>query len=121
MRNGGCGQARPAPNAATAGRPHFKALFVQVLFAKPVPAFAGHALRLPAFPHVLDQAVWPHIGPILIYEFEASGTAVRFVNYGPAFGDIDEAWPKGMLAFIVYQNMIGTVFVLERICHFVLH
>ena len=58
---------------------------------------------------------------MLIYKLKAGGTAVRFVNYGPAFGDIDKAWPKGMLAFIIYQNVIGAVFVLEWICHFVLH
>jgi hypothetical protein len=71
--------------------------------------------------HKFNQAVWPHIGPIFIYELKASGTVVRFVYYGPAFGNIDEAWPQGMLAFSVYQNMIDAVFVVEWIRHFVLH
>jgi hypothetical protein len=74
-----------------------------------------------SFLHTFNQAVWPHIGPIFIYELKASGTVVRFVYYGPAFGNIDEAWPQGMLAFSVYQNMIDAVFVVEWIRHFVLH
>lgn len=73
------------------------------------------------FLHAFDKAPWPHVGPMLIYEFEASGTAVRCVNYGPTRRDLDEARPKRMLSFVVDQNMIDAVFVFERISHVVLH
>jgi hypothetical protein len=51
--------------------------------------------------HVLDETVWTHIRPMLIYEFEAGGAAPGFMNDGPALGDLDKARPKRMLALIV--------------------
>ena len=79
------------------------------------------SLSLSAFLHALDQAVGPHVGPILIYEFETRGTTVGFVDYGPTGGHVNEAWPQRMLTFGIYQNMIDAIFVLEWIRHLVLH
>src|SRR3974377_1273610 len=79
------------------------------------------SLGLSAFVHAFDQAVGPHVGPISIYEVEARGTAVGFVDYGPTSGHVNEAWPQRMLTFGIYQNVIDTIFVLEWIRHLVLH
>jgi hypothetical protein len=57
---------------------------------------------------------------MLVYEFEAGGTAVRFMNDGPAGRDLDKARPKGMLSFLVDKNMIDTVFVFKWVGHVVL-
>src|SRR5262249_1488072 len=73
------------------------------------------------FLHALYQAVRAHVGPVSINEVKARSTTVRLVNYGPACRHVNEAWPQRMLAFIVYQDMINAVFVLERIRHLVLH
>ena len=54
---------------------------------------------------------------MLIYEFEASGPVVRFMNDRPALGDLDEAGPKGMLSFFVDENMIDAVLVFEWIIY----
>lgn len=72
------------------------------------------------FFHVLDETVRAHVGPMLIYEFEAGGTAPRFMNDSPALGDLDEARPKRMLALIVNQNVVDAVLVFKRIGHVVL-
>jgi hypothetical protein len=69
---------------------------------------------------MLDKTVRTHVGPMLIYEFEAGGTAPRFMNDGPALGDLDEARPKRMLALIVNQNVVDAVLVFKRIGHVVL-
>jgi hypothetical protein len=71
-------------------------------------------------PHAFDQAVWSHVGPMLVYELEASGAAVRFMNDVPALRDGDEARPKRMLSFFVDQNMVDAVFVFKWIGHVVL-
>src|SRR6266511_857361 len=71
--------------------------------------------------HAFDQTVRPHVGPMLVDECEASGTAVRFMNYGPTVRDLYKAWPKGMLSFVVDQNVVDAVFVFKWICHVVLH
>jgi hypothetical protein len=57
---------------------------------------------------------------MLIYEFEAGGTAPRFMNDGPALGNLDEARPKRVLALIVDQNVVDAVLVFKRIGHVVL-
>jgi hypothetical protein len=57
---------------------------------------------------------------MLVYEFEASGTAVGSVNDGPTRRNLDEARPKGMLSFLVDEDVINTVFVFKRIGHVVL-
>ena len=78
------------------------------------------SIEVAALIHAFDQTVWSHICPILIDEIKASGTAVRFMDYGPTFGDLYKAWPKGMLSFLIDENMKDAVFVFERIGHFVL-
>src|SRR6476659_6244144 len=65
--------------------------------------------------HGFDQAVGPHVGPILFYKIETSGTAVRLMNYSPAVRDVDEAGPEGMLPLFIDQNMIDAVFIFKRI------
>ena len=70
--------------------------------------------------HTFDEAVGPHVGPISIYEFETSGTAVRFTDDSPAIGDIYKAWPKGILPFFIDQDMVDAVFVFKWISHVVL-
>ena len=70
--------------------------------------------------HTFDEAVGPHVGPISIYEFEASGAAVRFTDNGPAVGDLYKAWPKGILPFVIDQDMVDAVFVFKWISHVVL-
>src|SRR5215470_8747107 len=70
--------------------------------------------------HALDQTVRSHVGPMLIDEFEAGGAAVRLVNDGPALRYLDEGRPKGMLSFVVDQDVIHAVFVFERIGHAIL-
>ena len=72
------------------------------------------------FFHMLDKTVRTHVGPMLIYEFEAGGTAPRFMNDGPALGNLDEARPKRVLALIVDQNVVDAVLVFKRIGHVVL-
>src|SRR5262245_12133386 len=54
---------------------------------------------------------------MLVYEFEASGAAVGSVNDGPARRNLDEARPKGMLSFLVDEDVIDTVFVFKWIGH----
>ena len=70
--------------------------------------------------HALDEAVWPHISPVLVYELEASCTAVPIMNYGPTFGHFFEAWPKRMLSLVIDQNVVGGIFIFERVGHVVL-
>ena len=72
------------------------------------------------FFHMLDKTVRTHVGPMLIYEFEAGGTAPRFMNDGPALGNLDEARPKRVLALIVDQNVVDAVLVFKWIGHVVL-
>jgi len=72
------------------------------------------------FLHVFDETVRAHVSPVLIYEFEAGGTARRLMNDGPPLGDLDEARPKRVLALVVDQNVVDAVFVLKRIGHVVL-
>src|SRR3954464_1582526 len=72
------------------------------------------------FLHVFDETVRAHVSPMLIYEFEAGGTARRLMNDGPALGNLDEARPKRMLALVVDQNVVDAVFVFKRIGHVVL-
>jgi hypothetical protein len=72
------------------------------------------------FLHVFDETVRAHVSPMLIYEFEAGGTARRLMNDGPAFGDLDEARPKRVLALVIYQNVVDAVFVFKWIGHIVL-
>src|SRR5262249_32046340 len=81
---------------------------------------AASLLARGQLPHALDQAVRPHIGPMLIYEVEAGGTAVRLVDDGPALGDRDEARPKRMLPLVIDQDMVNAVFVFKWIVHVVL-
>jgi hypothetical protein len=57
---------------------------------------------------------------MLVYKFEAGGTARRFMNDGPALGDLDEARPKRVLALLVDQNVVDAIFVFKRIGHVVL-
>jgi hypothetical protein len=57
---------------------------------------------------------------MLVYEFEASGAAVGSVNDGPARRNLDKARPKGMLSFVVDEDVIDTVFVFKWIGHVVL-
>jgi hypothetical protein len=78
------------------------------------------SVSLPGFIHALDQAGWAHVGPILVDEIQARGAAVRFVNDPPALRNFDEAWPKGMLSFLIDENVKDAVFIFERIGHFVL-
>src|SRR5215831_18198762 len=63
-----------------------------------------------ALVHLLDEAVWPHVGPVPFNEFQARSTAVRLVNDGPAGGNVDEARPKGVLPLFVDQNVKEAVF-----------
>jgi hypothetical protein len=67
--------------------------------------------------HLLDQTEGSHVGPVFVDEVEAGRPRVRFVNYGPAFWDVNEAWPKRVLAFIIDENMKGSVFIIKWIRH----
>src|SRR5207248_7572227 len=51
---------------------------------------------------------------------EAGCPALRLVHNRPPFGDLFEARPERMLSFVVDQDMVGGVLVLERIGHVLL-
>src|SRR5260221_11855667 len=57
---------------------------------------------------------------MLVYELEASGAAVRTMNYSPAFGHLFEPRPKRMLSFVIDQHIVNGVLVLEWISHVIL-
>jgi hypothetical protein len=42
------------------------------------------------------------------------------MNDGPAVGDIYKAWPKGILSFVIDQNVVDAVFVFKWISHIAL-
>jgi hypothetical protein len=67
--------------------------------------------------HALNEALGPHIGPILVNEVEAGGAGVRFESDGPSSGDGHKPWPKRMLSFVIDEHMIRPVFVFEWILH----
>src|SRR5262249_31588270 len=67
--------------------------------------------------HAFDEAFRSHIGPISIYVLQASRAAVRLPNYGPPLGDVDKAWPQGILAFVIDQNVERAAFVFKWIRH----
>jgi hypothetical protein len=65
----------------------------------------------------LDQALWSQVSPIPVDEFETCGTRISFVDDGPTMRYLYKSRPKGMLAFIVDQDVVGTAFIFKRICH----
>src|SRR5262245_45593095 len=67
--------------------------------------------------HSLDKALRPHVGPVPVDVVEAGGPAVRLVNGGPALGHLLEGRPQRMLSFVVDQDVVGGVLVLERVGH----
>jgi hypothetical protein len=68
--------------------------------------------------HAFNQAPWTHIGPILVDEFEASGTRIGRMDDGPTDRNVDETRPKRMLPLLVDENMVDAVFVFERVRQF---
>lgn len=67
--------------------------------------------------HVFDQAIGPHIGPIFLDIREACGTGVRLMDDLPTVGQLDECGPERVLPLVVDQDMINSIFVLERVRH----
>ena len=72
--------------------------------------------------HAFDEAVWPHVSPVLLDEFKTRGTRIRLVDNPPTIWHLDEGWPKRMLPLVVDQYMVDAIFVFERISgHLALH
>src|SRR5262249_41386676 len=72
------------------------------------------------FRHGLDEAIGPHIGPMLVYVFKAGRSSVRSVNDRPPRGHRDEARPQGMLPLVIDQNVVDAVLIFKRIGHVLL-
>src|SRR3954469_5631962 len=67
--------------------------------------------------HFLDQASWPHVGPVLVDVVETVRPALGFEHDGPPLWNLLEARPKRVLPFIIDQHVIHALFVFERIGH----
>src|SRR5215207_1378807 len=95
-------------------------LFAEPRASKVSHRLRRHSIRLLAFGlsfHPFDQALRPHVRPILIDEFQAGGTCVGLVSNGPAERHLLEGRPQRMLTFLVHQDVEDGSFILERIGH----
>src|ERR1700735_3316712 len=71
-------------------------------------------------PHFLDQALGPHIGPVLLDEVKARRARVLRMRDGPACWYLGEGRPERVLPLIVDQGKKPAVLVLEWIGHVLL-
>src|SRR5262245_22500654 len=65
--------------------------------------------------HPFDEALRPHVGPVLVDVVQTGGATRRLEGDSPARGDLLEGRPQRILAFVVDQHVVGGVFVFERI------
>ena len=80
--------------------------------------FAGRLLRSHlALLHLLDQTLWPHIGPECLDVIKAF-LARRLSEYRlPAVGYISENRPQRMLTFVIDENQVVSIRVFKGVSH----
>src|SRR5260370_36225552 len=65
--------------------------------------------------HLLDEALGPHIGPMLLDVREARLAGLLSVGHSPAVGNVREGWPERILPLVIDQGKITAIFVFKWI------
>src|SRR3954452_14573606 len=92
----------------------------RLAFVPPKPAADRGSVRLFTFSlffHPLDQALRPHVLPVLIDELETGRSRGGLERNAPAQRHLFEGGPERVLPFFVDQDVINAFFVFKRIGH----
>jgi hypothetical protein len=58
-----------------------------------------------------------HVGPLLLYEIQTSGTIAWAINYYPPFWYGYEGRPCRILAISIDQRILSTILIIKRVAH----